>query len=186
MPHFSFWSWPLPFIGTLDEALTKITQVEKVTPWEKKIDKVVWRGTVWFNSISNTALRPHLLAATKGKDWADVASLEWESNSEGAKNSIRIDDFCKYKYIIYTEVGASFLASSHILTDTGYNLLRPTAVPPGLQVNNSHTSTKLPHAHDTLHETSLLLLVALFSIRKFENRNQPESSVAESVQSVPS
>ncbi len=114
MPHFSFWSWPLPFIGTMDEGLTKITRVEKETPWEKKIDKVVWRGTVWFNSISNTALRPHLLAATKGKDWADVASLEWESNSEGAKNSIRIEDFCKYKYIIYTEVGASFLASSHV------------------------------------------------------------------------
>ncbi|KAG4444387.1 hypothetical protein IFR05_000152 [Cadophora sp. M221] len=103
MPHFSFWSWPLPFIGTMDEALTRISKVEKETPWEEKIDKVVWRGTTWFNSIGNTALRPHLLAATKGKEWADVESLEWESNSKGANNSIRIEDFCKYKYIIYTE-----------------------------------------------------------------------------------
>lgn len=103
MPHFGFWSWPLPFIGTMDEALSKISKTEKETPWEKKIDKVVWRGTAWFNSIGNTALRPHLLAATKGKEWADVENLEWESNSKGANNSIKIEDFCRYKYIIYTE-----------------------------------------------------------------------------------
>ncbi|KAL2061281.1 hypothetical protein VTL71DRAFT_7554 [Oculimacula yallundae] len=103
MPHFSFWSWPLPFIGTLDEALTKISKVERNTTWEKKIDKVVWRGTAWFNSIANTALRPHLLKATKGKEWADVQNLQWISDTKGANNSILIEDFCRYKYIIYTE-----------------------------------------------------------------------------------
>jgi hypothetical protein len=104
MPHFSFWSWPLPFIGTIDEALAKIDRVEEETPWEEKIDKVVWRGTARFNSAGNKALRPNLLQATKQKEWADVEDLEWENNAQAAKNAIGIEDFCKYKYIIYTEV----------------------------------------------------------------------------------
>jgi hypothetical protein len=104
MPHFSFWAWPLPFIGTLDSALARISAVETSTPWPKKIDKVVWRGTTWFNSVGNTNLRPKLLQATKGKEWADVEDLKWFNNGEKARNSLLIEDFCKYKYIIYTEV----------------------------------------------------------------------------------
>jgi len=107
MPHFSFWSWPLSFIGTLDEALYKIEQIEIATPWGNKTDKAVWRGTAWFNNAGNTALRPNLLAASKGKDWADVHDLAWESNGEKAVNAIRIEDFCRYKYILYTEVSFS-------------------------------------------------------------------------------
>lgn len=104
MPHFSFWSWPKAFIGTLDQALSKIEVLEEKTPWEKKIGKAVWRGTVWFNSVLNTNLRPKLLQTTKGKEWADVEELQLENQGMTAKNSINIHDFCKYKYIIYTEV----------------------------------------------------------------------------------
>jgi hypothetical protein len=104
MPHFSFWSWPRPFIGTMDEALTKIERVEKETPWEKKSSKAVWRGTVWFNSIANLNLRPKLMQITKGKEWADVEEMKWENQGMTAKNAIAIEEFCKYKYIIYTEV----------------------------------------------------------------------------------
>jgi hypothetical protein len=104
MPHFSFWAWPLPFIGTLDSALARMSAVETSTPWSKKIDKVVWRGTAWFNSVGNTNLRPKLLQVTKGKEWADVEDLKWFNNAEKARNSLLIEDFCKYKYIIYTEV----------------------------------------------------------------------------------
>jgi hypothetical protein len=113
MPHFSFWSWPKAFIGTMDEALAKIDRVEKDTPWEKKIDKAVWRGTVWFNSIANINLRPQLMEQTKGKEWADVEDLKWENQGESAQNAIVIEDFCKYKYVIYTEVS---LIPSHAHT----------------------------------------------------------------------
>jgi hypothetical protein len=104
MPHFSFWSWPLQFIGIMDEALTKIEKVERETPWEEKLDKAVWRGTGKFNSAGNTQLRPQLLALSEGKEWADVQALNWESQGQKAKNAIAIEDFCKYRYIIYTEV----------------------------------------------------------------------------------
>ena len=72
--------------------------------WEDKIDKAIWRGTGQFNSVGNIALRPNLLEATKGKSWADVELLEWGNNGVDAKNAIGIEDFCRYKYIIYTEV----------------------------------------------------------------------------------
>jgi hypothetical protein len=99
MPHFSFWSWPLPFIGPVDQALAKIQSVEEEfhAKWSEKIDKVAWRGTTWFNSVGNTDLRPKLLQVTKGKDWADVQNLEWVSNGDKALNSIDIEDFCRYK-----------------------------------------------------------------------------------------
>ena len=104
MPHFSFWAWPLPFIGTLDSALSRISAIEASHPWEKKIDKVVWRGTAWFNSVGNTNLRPKLLEVTKGQPWADVEDLVWYDGGEKARNALQIEEFCKYKYIIYTEV----------------------------------------------------------------------------------
>ncbi len=44
------------------------------------------------------------LSLTKGKEWADVESMQWETNGDAAKNSLQIEEFCKYKYIIYTEV----------------------------------------------------------------------------------
>ncbi|PQE05967.1 DUF821 domain-containing protein [Rutstroemia sp. NJR-2017a BBW] len=103
MPHFSFWSWPLPFIGTMDQALSKIDKIEKEMSWADKVDKAVWRGTAWFNSVANRDLRPSLVLKSKGKEWADVETLAWHNNAEDASNAVAIHDFCKYKYIIYTE-----------------------------------------------------------------------------------
>jgi hypothetical protein len=112
MPHFSFWSWPLQFIGTMDETLEKIGNVEREAgSWDDKIDKAVWRGTAWFNSVGNKQLRPQLIQLSKGKEWADVQTLNWETNGEKANNSIPVEDFCKYKYIIYTEVSATLYLS---------------------------------------------------------------------------
>ncbi|KAH8814888.1 hypothetical protein F5884DRAFT_154746 [Xylogone sp. PMI_703] len=99
MPHFSSWSWPLPFVGPLDEALVKIEKLEKAAPWREKINKVVWRGTAWFNPDWNMALRPKLVEVAGGKPWADVAIWDGESGD----NTINITDFCAYKYIIYAE-----------------------------------------------------------------------------------
>lgn len=104
MPHFSFWSWPLRFIGTVDEALQKIDDIERETPWEEKVDKAVWRGTARFNTIGNMQLRPHLVALSKGKEWADVETLKWVKGGSDSSNAMPIEEFCRYRYIIYTEV----------------------------------------------------------------------------------
>lgn len=126
MPHFSYWSWPYAFIESQDSTLSKIDVLESQytsasshykqnpetkNPWLSKIDKLVWRGTTWFNPISNTDLRKSLLRATKDKEWADVKPLKWSGkkagepqHSEGeTRDSLEMEEFCRYRYIAYTE-----------------------------------------------------------------------------------
>jgi hypothetical protein len=103
MPHFSFWAWPLPFIGSISRAATAIASIESSLPFREKIPKAVWRGTAWFNSVHNPRLRQNLLKAAGERtwDWADVEALKWEAGN--ASNALRIEDFCRYKYVIHTE-----------------------------------------------------------------------------------
>ncbi|QSZ32446.1 hypothetical protein DSL72_002020 [Monilinia vaccinii-corymbosi] len=68
MPHFSFWSWPISFIGTIDAALFKIERIEKNTQWTEKIDKAIWRGTGSFNSAGNNDSRPSLILKSQEKE----------------------------------------------------------------------------------------------------------------------
>lgn len=137
MPHFSFWAWKLPFVGSMWRAATAITTTSTTTTndndkddggqtFASKIPKAVWRGTTWFNSVHNPRLRANLLAVAKDKPWADVEALQWqttttisssssspankggggESGGGGertASNSLPIEDFCRYKYVLHTE-----------------------------------------------------------------------------------
>ena len=121
MPPFGLWSWPLTRLGTADEILSRIDQVEAEMSWDEKISKVVWRGTPHFNPLGNPRLRQNLLETVKGKEWADV---------EGTKDGkwLRMEDFCRYKYIVYTEVTGFVNKDRNILTDAGDNLFRTPAV----------------------------------------------------------
>ncbi|KAK3492476.1 uncharacterized protein B0T23DRAFT_404542 [Neurospora hispaniola] len=118
IPHFSFWAWDLPFIGSISRAASAITHLETTqfqgNRWHSHKDaRAVWRGTTWFNSIHNPQLRYKLVSIAKGKPWADVQSLEWTTTTtttaagngenQNATNSLAIEDFCKYKYVLHTE-----------------------------------------------------------------------------------
>jgi hypothetical protein len=93
MPDYGFWSWPEPQIGTVDEVRQKIQVVEGDMSWAHKLDKAVWRGSVHWNS----ALRGKLIEVAQGRDWSDIQELDW------SRNALNMEDFCKYKYLIYTE-----------------------------------------------------------------------------------
>ncbi|GIJ85030.1 hypothetical protein Asppvi_003885 [Aspergillus pseudoviridinutans] len=103
MPHFAFWAWPLKYIGSMDRALTAVTEIEANWTFHTKIPQAVWRGTPWFNDVQNHDLRKRLIQVTTSKPWADVQALKWETNGQTAGNGLAIEDFCRYKYIIYTE-----------------------------------------------------------------------------------
>lgn len=96
MPPFSSWSWPSPHLGTIFEILQRISLLESSLPFHAKTDKLVWRGTPWFNPIGHPNLRQDLLRVTANKHWADVLVLN-------ATTSLLIEDFCRYKYLVYTE-----------------------------------------------------------------------------------
>lgn len=93
----------------MDEVMSKIARLEKehVPTWKGKMAKVVWRGTDLYNPIGNKALRGLLSAVTKGKEWADVEKLKWHVSGQ-AENALDIEEFCKYRYIAYTEVRVVF------------------------------------------------------------------------------
>ncbi|KAK4152116.1 AFG1-like ATPase-domain-containing protein [Chaetomidium leptoderma] len=105
MPHFSFWAWNLPFIGSMARAAQAIADLEASYQgrWEHKIAKAVWRGTTWFNSIHSPRLRQNLVAAARGQPWADVEALDWKSGGGNASNALPIEGFCRYKYVVHTE-----------------------------------------------------------------------------------
>lgn len=111
MPHFSAWSWALPFLNSLPAASSVITNLEAALPFSRKDSRAVWRGTPWFANPSgvNPRLRQDLVrVAGKGNTaWADVQSLDWTTNSASASNGLPIQDFCRYKYVIHTE-GVSY------------------------------------------------------------------------------
>ncbi|KAJ9156555.1 O-glucosyltransferase rumi [Pleurostoma richardsiae] len=131
MPHFSFWAWPLPFVGSVGRAAAAAERVEaEYASFTDKIPRAAWRGTSWYGSVQNPRLRANLLAATKGKEWADVEALVWDTGHGGgvaeeqapaaggagagavgaaarkqrtATNAMPIEDFCRYRYVLHTE-----------------------------------------------------------------------------------
>ncbi|KAK0666355.1 glycosyl transferase family 90-domain-containing protein [Cercophora samala] len=104
IPHFSFWSWPLPFIRSLPHASALITALESTLPFPSKTPKAVWRGTTWFNSVLSPQLRQKLILTTRPHpDLFDVQKLEWTGKSRNATNALPVQDFCRYKYVIHTE-----------------------------------------------------------------------------------
>ncbi|RFU28056.1 hypothetical protein B7463_g8281, partial [Scytalidium lignicola] len=109
MPHFSYFSWPKRYIGSLSSALSRIATIEESTPWTEKIDKAVWRGTTWFTPAGRPEGRRRLLEVVRERDgagkvkgnmksWADIMALE-----SGKGNELRIEHFCRYRYVIYAE-----------------------------------------------------------------------------------
>ncbi|KAF2033494.1 hypothetical protein EK21DRAFT_58695 [Setomelanomma holmii] len=96
MPSFSGWSWPKAGLGSMDDVLQKIERVEDKLSWDQKESRVIWRGTPWFNPLGHPDLRKDLLKVARGKHWASVEALN-------ETNKLDIEEFCKYKYIVYTE-----------------------------------------------------------------------------------
>ncbi|KAI8949438.1 glycosyl transferase family 90-domain-containing protein [Xylaria longipes] len=161
MPHFAFWSWPLPSIGSVTRAAEAIARIEDALPFARKDPRVIWRGSARFNGVHQPTLRWDLLRATAGAEWADVRALDSyemetspraaaEGNEErkqeekekgrgkelakeeggedeldgikletrtagyraqgdtnvnpyGNTTTLMIEDFCRYKYAIYTD-----------------------------------------------------------------------------------
>ncbi|ETS82278.1 hypothetical protein PFICI_07280 [Pestalotiopsis fici W106-1] len=106
IPHFGFWSWPLPFIKSLPDAASAIAALESGLSWSGKDPRAVWRGTPHFNSPSTASAhtRQDLVLTAGHRPWSDVEALEWTGpNGRNASNALPIADFCGYRYIVHTE-----------------------------------------------------------------------------------
>ncbi|KAJ9132505.1 O-glucosyltransferase rumi, partial [Coniochaeta hoffmannii] len=138
MPHFSFWSWPLPSIGSIPRAAAAIDAIESQTPFSQKHPRLAWRGTVGWSGAHYPGQREALLKAAGGRVWADVLALtgyglEKTGNQTAAQrnggggnnnNALMIEDFCRYKHVLYTE-GITYSGRLHFLHMCGSVLLAP-------------------------------------------------------------
>lgn len=110
MPHFSFWAWRLPFVGAFSRVTAAVDRMETELSFDQKDPRVVWRGTLGWNSAHYPGLREKLLRVTEGAGWADVQALDGygevdqNGNVSTPSNALMIEDFCRYKYVLYTEV----------------------------------------------------------------------------------
>jgi hypothetical protein len=183
MPHFSSWSWPVEYIGPLDEALTKIEQIEEDIPWNNKISKAVWRGTEWFDPDWDMGLRPKLVKITEGKKWANVQL--WGQGHEAENNTIQIQDFCRYKYIIYAEVHTRSTRRLSVImqladSTTGKDVLRATPLPSSLRIHPPHSTTHVHASYIAPNSTTLLLSPP--SLPDNASQSAPDKSYATSTE----
>ncbi|KAI0137869.1 hypothetical protein F4776DRAFT_654575 [Hypoxylon sp. NC0597] len=98
MPHFSFYAWAIPTVGSFWRASRAISALESRLSWASKSPLAVWRGTTWFNNPRAGRLRQDLVAATRDAPWADVQPL-----FSNGSNALAIEDFCRHRYVVHTE-----------------------------------------------------------------------------------
>ncbi|KAK6525231.1 hypothetical protein TWF694_005377 [Orbilia ellipsospora] len=98
MPDFGYWSWPEPKVGSYHEVRLKALIAEESVPWEKKIQKIVWRG-----ATLDLPVRLALLNKTEGQEWADVKALDWGSDKSKSQDLLSMSDHCHYRFVAHTE-----------------------------------------------------------------------------------
>lgn len=90
MPDFNFWSNQGYSFHDME-----LRAAAHDKPFADKIPQAVWRGVKW----TNKSIRGHLLDRTEGKKWADVKEMEWQNKT----NFMRMQDFCRYAFVVHTE-----------------------------------------------------------------------------------
>lgn len=115
MPDFGYFSWPLDLVGAYEQIRTEMAQ--NAVPFDAKTPKLLWRGVLWTNK-----LRTKLVAATRGKPWADVEEIMWKDRSNVAakfeKLTVATVDHCDYQFLMHTE-GRSYSGRGKYLLNCG-------------------------------------------------------------------
>ncbi|MCJ1434063.1 hypothetical protein MMC27_003429 [Xylographa pallens] len=108
MPDFGFWSWNIEGIGPFSQVQSEIA-VRDADPdgqWSRKIPKLVWRGKPSFNF----KLRRALVDVARSKPWADVRTLQWQSETSMRESFISSVNHCEYMFLAHVE-GRSYSAA---------------------------------------------------------------------------
>jgi hypothetical protein len=98
MPDFGLYSWPAHQVGTWPEVRSKTRALQAKLPFEAKIPKLLWRGTVGFGS----KIRGALVKASAGRSWSAVEALEWLA-PDFKDHAVTMPDHCGYQFVAHTE-----------------------------------------------------------------------------------
>ncbi|KAF2224690.1 lipopolysaccharide-modifying protein, partial [Elsinoe ampelina] len=97
MPAFNYWAWK-GVVGSYTPFQKMLKETDKQDMADKK-PVAVWRGAVGVNP----PLREPLLKAAEGKEWANVAGVDWGNKTDLQAKWIDMADHCDYAFPIYTE-----------------------------------------------------------------------------------
>lgn len=98
VPDYGYWAWPSALVGGHNQIRRKMTEANKMWPWEKKIPKVIWRGVTHLNP----GIRKPLVEAATDKPWGDVKVCDIYV-PESKQYCITQDQHCEYMFPIHTE-----------------------------------------------------------------------------------
>lgn len=95
MPDYGWFSWP-EHVGSYHDMREKSAKVESEIGWEKKKDKLLWRGSMKVGTTD----RDSLLQVAKGYFWSDVEGVEWGNPTS---HPISMEDHCRWKFLGFPE-----------------------------------------------------------------------------------
>lgn len=104
LPDFGFAGWPETGIASFDEFAHLAQLQDHLYPWEKKGNKVLWRGLP-----NGYPPRMDLLAKTDARtvsgaeEWADVKQTSFHDSGPDFAPLIPMHEHCRHKYLIQTE-----------------------------------------------------------------------------------
>lgn len=97
IPDFNFWAYPR-VAGAYGDFQRQA--MDFYDDYDRKLQKLVWRGTTDFNP----QIRLALLEQSEGKSWSDVHRVAEDVHDEEATRwRISMPDHCKYKFAVHTE-----------------------------------------------------------------------------------
>jgi hypothetical protein len=101
MPDPRYWSFPSGLVGSYEQIRKEIATTEIDFADKKK--QVVWRGALKTNKEGKK-----LIQATRGKNWADVAGIDWQ-NSIDEETALPMVEHCQYQFVLQIDGIAIFL-----------------------------------------------------------------------------
>lgn len=96
VPDFNLWSWD-PVAGSFPDFQRQAHAYD--VPLSAKKPQLIWRGALWVNE----AIRGALIQQSQGQEWSDVATFDWNNQTEVAARRISMSDHCRYAFAAHTE-----------------------------------------------------------------------------------
>lgn len=139
MPDFGYWAWPEVQVGPYAQVRRRIAAVDEEMPdFASKKKQLVWRGSL----KTAPEIRGNLLKYTRGKHWASVHVLDWESEDDVRLNLLPLEDHCRYMFTAHAE-GRSFSGRGKYLLNC-----RSTLVTHQVRWREAHTAALIASGPD--------------------------------------
>jgi hypothetical protein len=104
IPDFGYWAWPEPLVYGYTEFENQVDRVEEEVPWQKKKNRLFWRGNVNMNPERKYLVK---ISEQNNETWGNAQNIDWGELKEGDRYDMA--DHCRFKFVAHIE-GARYSA----------------------------------------------------------------------------